>query len=204
VPLGAGATDIGAVLEIADAILLSGSRSNVAPEHYGKEVPIKPDSLDPLRDALTLPLIRAAVERKTPLFAICRGFQELNVALGGSLHQAVHDVNGHKDHRARQDVSLDEAYGPVHPVSLRGKLRDWVGRDEIMVNSLHWQGIARLADGLKPEAFAEDGLIEAVRGPDEAAFCLGVQWHPEWSAKSNEVSTSLFRRFGAAAKGRAS
>lgn len=204
VPLGAGMTDIGAVLEIADAILLSGSRSNVAPEHYGKEVPIKPDSLDPLRDALTLPLIRAAVERKTPLFAICRGFQELNVALGGSLHQAVHDVNGHKDHRARQDVSLDEAYGPVHPVSLRGKLRDWVGRDEIMVNSLHWQGIARLADGLKPEAFAEDGLIEAVRGPDEAAFCLGVQWHPEWSAKSNEVSTSLFRRFGAAAKGRAS
>jgi putative glutamine amidotransferase len=204
VPLGAGMTDIGAVLEIADAILLSGSRSNVAPEHYGKEVPIKPDSLDPLRDALTLPLIRAAVERKTPLFAICRGFQELNVALGGSLHQAVHDVNGHKDHRARQDVSLDEAYGPVHPVSLRGTLRDWVGRDEIMVNSLHWQGIARLADGLKPEAFAEDGLIEAVRGPDEAAFCLGVQWHPEWSAKSNEVSTSLFRRFGAAAKGRAS
>lgn len=204
VPLGAGTTDIGAVLEIADAILLSGSRSNVAPEHYGKEVPIKPDSLDPLRDALTLPLIRAALERKTPLFAICRGFQELNVALGGSLHQAVHDVNGHKDHRARQDVSLDEAYGPVHPVSLRGKLRDWVGRDEIMVNSLHWQGIARLADGLKPEAFAEDGLIEAVRGPDEAAFCLGVQWHPEWSAKSNEVSTSLFRRFGAAAKGRAS
>ena len=204
VPLGAGTTDIGAVLEIADAILLSGSRSNVAPEHYGKEVPIKPDSLDPLRDALTLPLIRAAVERKTPLFAICRGFQELNVALGGSLYQAVHDVNGHKDHRARQDVSLDEAYGPVHPVILRGKLRDWVGRDEIMVNSLHWQGIARLADGLKPEAFAEDGLIEAVRGPDEAAFCLGVQWHPEWSAKSNEVSTSLFRRFGAAAKGRAS
>jgi putative glutamine amidotransferase len=204
VPLGAGTTDIGAVLEIADAILLSGSRSNVAPEHYGKEVPIKPDSLDPLRDALTLPLIRAAVERKTPLFAICRGFQELNVALGGSLHQAVHDVNGHKDHRARQDVSLDEAYGPVQPVSLRGTLRDWVGRDEIMVNSLHWQGIARLADGLKPEAFAEDGLIEAVRGPDEAAFCLGVQWHPEWSAKSNEVSTSLFRRFGAAAKGRAS
>jgi putative glutamine amidotransferase len=204
VPLGAGTTDIGAVLEIADAILLSGSRSNVAPEHYGKEVPIKPDSLDPLRDALTLPLIRAAVARKTPLFAICRGFQELNVALGGSLHQAVHDVNGHKDHRARQDVSLDEAYGPVHPVSLRGTLRDWVGRDEIMVNSLHWQGIARLADGLKPEAFAEDGLIEAVRGPDEAAFCLGVQWHPEWSAKSNEVSTSLFRRFGAAAKGRAS
>ena len=204
VPLGAGMADISAVLEIADAILLSGSVSNVAPEHYGKETPLRPEAADPARDALTLPLIRAAIERKTPLFAICRGFQELNVALGGSLYQAVHAVNGHKDHRARLDLPLDEMYGPVHPVSLRGTLRDWVGSDEIMVNSLHWQGIARLAEGLKPEAFAEDGLVEAVRGPDDAAFCLGVQWHPEWGAKANPVSTSLFRRFGAAAKGIAS
>jgi putative glutamine amidotransferase len=202
-PVGAGVSDIGAILEVADAILLTGSRSNVAPEHYGEETPIKPDALDPFRDALTLPLIRAAVERKTPLFAICRGFQELNVALGGSLHQAVHDVDGHKDHRARYELPLDEMYGPVHTVSLRGRLRDWVGSDKLMVNSLHWQGIARLADGLKPEAFAEDGLVEAVRGPDDAAFCLGVQWHPEWGAKLNPVSASLFRRFGAAAKGAA-
>ena len=201
VPVGPGMTDLGTLLEVADAILLSGSASNVAPEHYGEEIPIKPDALDPLRDALTLPLIRAAIERKTPLFAICRGFQELNVALGGSLYQAVHDVNGHKDHRARFDVPLDESYGLVHPISLRGTLRDWVGRDEIMVNSLHWQGIARLADGLKPEAFAEDGLVEAVRGPDDSTFVLGVQWHPEWGAKLNPVSTALFRRFGAAAKG---
>jgi putative glutamine amidotransferase len=201
VPVGAGMTDIGAVLDMADAILLTGSPSNVAPEHYGEETPINPAALDPLRDAVTLPLIRAAVERKTPLFAICRGLQELNVALGGSLHQAVHAVNGHKDHRARTDVDLDEAYGPVHKVSLRGTLRDWIGRDQIMVNSLHGQGISRLATGLKPEAFAEDGLIEAVRGPDDAAFCLGVQWHPEFATKANPVSTSLFRRFGAAAKG---
>jgi len=201
VPVGHGMADIGAILEIADAILLSGSRSNIAPDHYGEEVRVNPDRLDPLRDALTLPLIRAAVETKKPLFAICRGCQELNVALGGSLHQAVHDVDGHKDHRARPDVPLDEAYGPIHPVFLSGKLRDWIGSDQIMVNSLHWQGIARLANGLKPEAFAEDGLIEAVRGLDDAAFCLGVQWHPEWSAKSNPVSTSLFRRFGQAAKG---
>jgi putative glutamine amidotransferase len=202
-PVGAGISDIGAILEVADAILLTGSRSNVAPEHYGEETPIKPDALDPFRDALTLPLIRAAVERKTPLFAICRGFQELNVALGGSLHQAVHDVDGHKDHRARYKLPLDEMYGPIHTVSLRGRLRDWVGSDKLMVNSLHWQGIARLADGLKPEAFAEDGLVEAVRGPDDAAFCLGVQWHPEWGAKLNPVSASLFRRFGAAARGAA-
>mgnify|MGYP005853407107 CR=1 FL=1 len=201
-PVGPGMTDIGSILEIADAILLSGSASNVAPEHYGDEAPIKPEALDPLRDAVTLPLIRAAIEKKTPLFAICRGFQELNVALGGSLHQAVHQVNGHSDHRARPEAPLEEAYGPVHPVTLRGKLRDWVGKDQILVNSLHWQGIARLAEGLKPEAFAEDGLIEAVRGPDDEAFCLGVQWHPEWAAKANPVSVSLFRRFGQAARGR--
>jgi putative glutamine amidotransferase len=204
IPLGASMTDIGAVLEVADAILLSGSRSNVAPEHYGPEETLRPDAADPARDTLTLPLIRAAVERKTPLFAICRGFQELNVALGGSLYQAVQDVEGHKDHRPRYDLPLQEMYGPVHPVSLRGKLRDWVGSEQIMVNSLHWQGISRLADGLKPEAFAEDGLIEAVRGPDDSAFCLGVQWHPEWGAKTNPVSQKLFRRFGAAAKGIAS
>ena len=100
-------------------------------------------ALDPVRDAVTLPLIRAAIERKVPLFAICRGFQELNVALGGTLHQAVHAVNGHKDHRARYELPMDEMYGPVHPVSLSGKLREWVGADQIMVNSLHWQGISR-------------------------------------------------------------
>ena len=204
VPVGAGMTDIGAILEIADAILLSGSASNVAPEHYGEETPIKPDALDTLRDAVTLPLIRAAVEKKTPLFAICRGFQELNVALGGSLYQAVHAVNGHKDHRARLELALDEMYGPVHPVLLRGLLRDWVGSDQIMVNSLHWQGVSRLASGLKPEAFAEDGLVEAARGPDDSAFCLGVQWHPEWRPKASPVSTALFRRFGDAARGIAS
>jgi len=200
-PVGSSMADIGAVLEVADAILLSGTLSNVAPEHFGEEIPIKPDALDPERDALTLPLIRAAIERKKPLFAICRGFQELNVALGGSLHQAVHAVDGHNDHRETSDIPLEERYGPVHPVSLRGLLRDWLGRDQIMVNSLHWQGIARLAPGLKPEAFAADGLVEAVRGPDDATFCLGVQWHPEWQPKSNPVSTSLFRRFGAAARG---
>jgi putative glutamine amidotransferase len=197
----AGMADIPTLLEIADAILLSGSPSNVAPRHYGDEAPLMEDRLDPVRDALTLPLIRAAVERKKPLFAICRGFQELNVALGGSLHQAVHAVDGHRDHRARTELPFEERYGPTHPVTLHGRLRDWIGTDEIMVNSLHWQGIARIADGLKPEAFAEDGLIEAVRGPDEAAFCLGVQWHPEWAAKSNPVSTVLFCRFGAAARG---
>ncbi len=200
-PLGPSMADIGAVLDIADAILLPGSPSNVAPEHYSSEPPVLPDSLDPLRDALTLPLIREAVGRKIPVFAICRGFQEINVALGGSLYQAVHSVDGHRDHRDPTDKTIEERYGPAHHISLRGRLREWVGADDIIVNSLHGQGIARLADGLTAEGFAEDGLIEAVRGPHDDAFCLGVQWHPEWQAKSNPVSVLLFKRFGAAARG---
>jgi len=201
IPAIGSRVDVCVLLDRLDGLLLTGSPSNVHPSHYGAE-PSHPEILhDPERDATTLPLIREAIRRDLPILAICRGVQELNVALGGSLHQAVHDVNGHKDHRARYELPIDEMYGPVHPVTLRGQLRDWVGRDEIMVNSLHWQGISRLAKGLKPEAVAEDGLVEAVRGPDDAAFCLGVQWHPEWAAKSNPVSTLLFRRFGAAAKG---
>jgi putative glutamine amidotransferase len=201
VPVGPGLADIASLLEVADAILFPGSPSNVEPNHYSDEPPVKPEALDSFRDALTLPLIRAAVERKKPLFAICRGFQELNVALGGSLHQAVHDVTGQSDHRERPNRPLDERYCPVHPVALRGMLRDWLGSDEIMVNSLHGQGIKRLATDLQAEAFAENQLIEAVRGPDDEVFCLGVQWHPEWAPKSNEVSVALFRRFGAAARG---
>ena len=140
-----------------------------------------PNALDPLRDAVTLPLIRAAVERKTPLFAICRGFQEFNVALGGSLHQAVHAVDGHKDHRAptakmfrstRLTALFIRSSCAAGCATGSGATRSWsircMGRESL-----------RLAKGLKPEAFAEDGLIEAARGPDEAAFCLGVQWHPD-------------------------
>ncbi len=202
-PLGQSMADIGAVLDIADGILLSGSLSNVEPVHYGDEQPLNPGSVDRDRDAITLPLIRSAIERKIPLFAICRGFQELNVALGGSLHQAVHTVDGHNDHREPPTENMDEKFGPVHPISLKGQLRDWVGQDEIMVNSLHWQGIKKLAAPLIAEGFAKDGLVEAVRAPSGHPFCLGVQWHPEWQAASNSVSVSLFRRFGAAAGGKA-
>ncbi len=200
-PLGESMADISAVLDIADAILLPGSLSNVEPSHYGHEQPLNPETVDRDRDALTLPMIRAAVEKKIPLFAICRGFQELNVALGGTLHQAVHTIDGHQDHRERDVESMDEKFGPVHPVSLKGQLRDWVGQDQIIVNSLHWQGISKLAPSLIAEAFAEDGLVEAVRAPAGHDFCLGVQWHPEWRAQHNPISVSLFRRFGAAAGG---
>jgi putative glutamine amidotransferase len=199
IPLDAALVDIGAVLDVADGILFSGSPSNVEPAHYSDEAPVLPNALDPARDAVTLPLIRTAIDRKIPMMAICRGFQELNVALGGTLSQAVHEEDGKLDHRERKHVPMDERWGPMHPISLTGKLKEWVGQDEIMVNSLHGQGIKTLAKGLTAEAFAKDGLVEAVRGPDQHPFCVGVQWHPEWNAQSNPVSVTLFRRFAAAA-----
>lgn len=201
VPLGPSMVDMGALLEIADGILLSGSLSNVHPSLYGAdEPPLNDKALDPERDTLTLPLIREAMALKLPTFAICRGFQELNVALGGTLDQAVHTRDGRHDHRERPDVPLDDRFGPAHPVTLTGRLKDWVGQDEVIVNSLHWQGIQRLAPPLTAEAHAKDGLVEAVQGPAEHPFLLGVQWHPEWQARSNPVSVTLFRRFGDAVR----
>ncbi len=198
IPLQEALVDIEAVLSVADGIMLTGSPSNVHPAHYSQEAPALPEALDPARDAVTLPLIRTAIERKIPTLAICRGYQELNVALGGTLHQAVHEQEGHDDHRERKELTLEERWGPRHPIDLTGRLRDWIGEDEIMVNSLHGQGLKTLAPSLTPEAFAKDGLVEAVRGPDDHPFCLGVQWHPEWRATENPVSVKLFRRFGTA------
>lgn len=200
IPLEEALVDVGAVLDVADGILLSGSPSNISPRHYSDEEPVLPDRLDHSRDNLTLPLVRTALAEKIPLFAICRGFQELNVALGGTLHQAVHDQGGHLDHREKAELALEERWGPMHPIELSGQLREWIGQDEIMVNSLHGQGIRQLAKGLRPEAFAKDGLVEAARGPDEHPFCLGVQWHPEWRADENPTSVKLFQRFGEAAR----
>jgi len=200
-PLGPSMLDMNGLLEIADGILLSGALSNVHPSHYGlDEPPLNEKALDHERDGLTLPLVREALHRKLPLFAICRGFQELNVALGGTLDQAVHTVDGRSDHREPSDVPVEERFGPAHPVALSGALRSWVGQDEITVNSLHWQGIQRLAPLLTAEAHAKDGLIEAVRGPSDHPFLFGVQWHPEWQAKNNTASIEMFHRFGDAVR----
>lgn len=203
VPLEAALVDIGSILDIADGILLSGSVSNVHPKHYGTDAPLRPETMDDARDAVTLPLIRTAVEKKIPLFAICRGYQELNVALGGTLHQAVHDQPGLNDHREKPKELMDDRFGPSHPIRLDDELLKWVGQETVIVNSLHGQGISRLANGLRPQAYAEDGLIEAVMGAADHPFLLGVQWHPEWKAASNSVSTAIFNRFGDAVRGNA-
>ena len=198
IPAIGSKVDLCALLDKLDGLLLTGSPSNVHPSHYGAE-PSHPEILhDPARDATTLPLIREAVRRDVPILAICRGIQELNVALGGTLHQRVHELPGRLNHRSRKD-SPDGPYGPAHSVALTpgGLLALLAGSTEIMVNSLHSQGIDRLAPGLRIEATAPDGQIEAVSLPG-ARFVLGVQWHPEHKALENPLSSALFAAFAQA------
>ncbi|MEZ5830643.1 MAG: gamma-glutamyl-gamma-aminobutyrate hydrolase family protein [Dongiaceae bacterium] len=193
-----------ALLDHVDGILFTGSPSNVAVHHYDG-APDRPDSpQDPGRDAITLPLIRAAIAREVPIFCICRGFQELNVALGGTLDTQVHLSDGRFDHRAPRNVPFEEMYGPRHKVAFvaGGKFARILGKTETEVNSLHWQGIARPAERIQVEGRAEDGVIEAVSLKDHAGFCLGAQWHPEFRVTDNPDSMALFKAFGAAARAR--
>ena len=195
-PLGAAQV---AVLDRLDGLLVPGSPSNVHPSLYGGGDSRTPDLHDPDRDATALPLIRAALARGMPLLAICRGIQELNVALGGTLHQTVHELPGRLDHRGGPGP-MAERYRPKHPVALSGTLARLLGGQEIMVNSLHGQAIDRPASGLAVEAEAPDGTIEAVRVTGARGFALGVQWHPEWGWGENPASLALFRAFGDACR----
>lgn len=193
-------SDIAELLRRLDGLLLPGSSSNVEPAHYDGS-PSRPGTLhDAKRDATTLPLIRAALGAGLPLLAICRGHQELNVALGGTLHQNVHELPGKDDHRSPRGRPNAERYAPVHPVRLSGLLADLTGATEAKVNSLHAQAIDRLAPGLAVEAMAPDDVIEAVRVDQAPGLALGIQWHPEWSIASNPLSGAIFARFGAAAR----
>lgn len=196
--------DIDALLATADGIMLTGSPSNVHPSHFGQNVHNPALPLDPARDALTLKLIKAAIAAGVPLLAICRGFQELNVAFGGSLHQAVQEVSGYHDHREAKDMVLDTQYAPVHQVNLvaNGQLAKILGVSETMVNSLHGQGIDKLGAGLSAEAHAPDGLIEAVSVRNAKSFALGVQWHPEWKVMENPSYLAIFKAFGDACRAR--
>jgi putative glutamine amidotransferase len=203
VPALGAATDFEALLALADGVMLTGSPSNVHASLYGEEVLDPSLPQDAARDATTLPLIRAAIKRGIPLLAICRGFQEVNVALGGTLHQAVHAVAGMADHRENKEHTLDQQYAPSHRVLLDpgGRLAQILdGAAAIQVNSLHGQGINQLAAGLVVEACADDGLVEAYRVADAKGFTLAVQWHPEWRFSENPDSVKLFRAFGDACR----
>jgi len=203
IPAAGHACEIATLVDSLDGLLLTGSPSNVEPHHYSG-MPSREGTLhDPCRDATTLPLIRAALDAAVPVFAICRGHQELNVALGGTLHQRIGERPGGEVHRRGRDVkrimqmTMDERYGPCHPVTLTpdGMFAALTGASEIMVNSLHGQGIDQPAPGLQIEAVAPDGLVEAVSLPG-ARFVVGVQWHPEYKPLANPISRALFAAFG--------
>ncbi|AOV17425.1 hypothetical protein BJI67_10460 [Acidihalobacter aeolianus] len=204
VPAMAEAVEIDALLERVDGLLFPGSPSNVEPALYGGPPSVEGTLHDPARDALSLPLIRAALDRGVPLFAICRGLQEVNVALGGTLHQRVQEIPGMQDHRENPDLPVEAQYGIAHEVTLvpDGLLDALIGRPRIAVNSLHWQGVDRLAPGLRAEARADDGLVEAFTLPDAPGFNLAVQWHPEWMVHDNPDSVTLFEAFGEACRQR--
>jgi putative glutamine amidotransferase len=199
--LGA-ALDLETVFGMCDGIMLTGSASNVHPSYYSEDLLDPSLPQDPARDETTLPLIRAAVARGVPIIAICRGFQEMNVALGGSLLQAVQSVAGHFDHRENPELGMDEQYGDAHKVQLApGSMLDrLLGVAEIPVNSLHGQGVNTLAPGLLVEATAEDGLVEAFTVGTSPGFTLAVQWHPEWRITHNPYSMKMFGAFGQACR----
>ncbi|MCD5986049.1 MULTISPECIES: gamma-glutamyl-gamma-aminobutyrate hydrolase family protein [Pseudomonas] len=180
-----------------DGLLFTGSPSNVEPHHYNGTPSIEGTAHDVFRDRNTLPLLRAAIAQGVPVLCICRGFQELNVALGGSLHQRVQDLPGYLDHREPQSDVVAEQYVPQHDVSVQpgGVLESLGLAPGFAVNSLHSQGIDRLASDLRAEALAPDGLVEAVSLPGAPGFVLGVQWHPEWAFTENPVSLKMFEAF---------
>lgn len=194
------------ILASVDGLLFTGSPSNVAPERYRGE-PSAPGTLHDLeRDGTTLPLIPRAIAAGVPVLGICRGFQEMNVALGGTLWQAAHEQPGMLDHREDKHQPLDAQYALVHALHLEpgGMLREMAGgAQQVQVNSLHAQGVRELAPGLIAEAHAPDGLVEAFRVADAPAFALAVQWHPEWRVLANPFFHALFAAFGAAARQRA-
>ena len=188
------------LLDLVDGVMLTGSASNVHPSHFGEAVHDTSLPLDPDRDAWTLPLIPAVIARGMPLLAICRGAQEVNVALGGSLHQAVHELGPYQDHRGADDQPAAVQYGPAHEVDrLPGGCLAGIGLPQrFIVNSVHGQAVNCLASNLQVEALAPDGLIEAFSVQGARGFNLCVQWHPEWQAATNAISVQLFQAFGAA------
>jgi putative glutamine amidotransferase len=197
--------DLRDLLARIDGLLLTGSVSNIEPHHYSDEPSYEGNLHDPSRDATTLPIVPLAIEMKVPVLAVCRGFQEVNVALGGTLHQKVHEIPGFDDHREDLDDELDVQYAPVHPVRLvpGGQLAGIAGADEVMVNSLHGQGLRTPGRGLLVEATAPDGLIEAVRLDSPDTFLLAVQWHPEWKVRENPFYLGIFQSFAVACRARA-
>lgn len=194
--------DLDGLLDAVDGVMLTGSKSNVHPSLYGGDAGEANGPYDTDRDDTTLPLIRKAIERGVPLLAICRGIQEMNVALGGTLATEIQEREGALDHRAPVSDDQDERFAIRQSVSIKpgSCLAGVFGADDIMVNSVHRQAVERLGARLQVEAVAEDGTVEAVSVKDAPAFAVGVQWHPEYWVSSDSVSQRIFRAFGEAVR----
>lgn len=192
--------DVNALLDLAGGLFLSGSASNINAAYYGELITHPQLPQDPLRDDVTLPLIKSAIMRGIPIFGVCRGFQEINVALGGTLHQAVHEAQGLQTHMDFSALNTDDLYQHNHLIEVVSgeKLHEFVGKSQMRVNSVHGQGIKKLASGLTAQAHAPDGLIEAFTIDAHSSFSLAVQWHPEWKMAENPDSIILFKEFGEA------
>ena len=200
----ADAHQIEGLLALVDGVMLTGSPSNVHPARFGSTLDNASLMLDEARDDLTLVLVNACVEQGVPLLGICRGFQEINVALGGTLHQQVHTQAAYLDHRESPSGSYEQQYGPSHAVRFEvgSAFARWAGADSAMVNSVHGQGVDRLAQGLRALGHAPDGLVEAFEVEDARAFAFAVQWHPEWKASDNPFYAAIFQAFGEACRKR--
>lgn len=199
----ADAEDVPELLPLVDGVLLTGSPSNVEAHHFGAAV-LPTDTLDPRRDALTMALVRAALGDGVPLFGVCRGLQEINVALGGSLYQRVHEEPGLMDHREPANVAMEVQFAERHEVLLapNSMFAQWAGGTRALVNSLHGQGIKELGRHLVAEAHAPDGLVEGIRVEGARAFAYGVQWHPEWRHEENRFYHRTLKAFARACEDR--
>lgn len=205
---GSDISNLGALYSVKDIVrkldglFLTGSPSNIQPRHFNGPSHQEGTLEDPQRDSLTLDLIKECISQRVPILAVCRGFQELNVALGGTLHAKVHEISRFSDHREDSTRDRNGQYDAAHAVHFTegGYMQLLLGETTWPVNSLHSQGINQLADSLSIEAVADDGLIEAVSWiettPKEECWIVGVQWHPEWKYSSNKVSRLLFKEFG--------
>ncbi|MEM0946919.1 MAG: gamma-glutamyl-gamma-aminobutyrate hydrolase family protein [Pseudomonadota bacterium] len=206
VPSDPGLVSLDALLETFAGFVLPGGRANVHPEEYGQSETDAHGTFDRGRDGLVLPLLRACVDRGQPILAICRGFQEMNVAFGGTLHPEIRELPGRMNHRMPPDGSLDEKFELRHDVIVTpgGPFHRLFGAEVVRTNTLHGQGIVEPGGRIVIDGRADDGTPEAIYVDGAPGFALGVQWHPEYNAAEDPVSCPLFKAFGAAARAWAS